>query len=164
MKQSVIEKRMKHRGPTSNAKAARGRGFTLLEVLVATAILGTAVAALFGLLSGSLGNMQRLGAPSRAMLLGQSRMNELLATGVETGGRATVAMPLDQKLQGRWDDQYRWEALATRVNTDSDISPGQVIMVHVSLDVFWQTSPGKQEKKLSLETVQLWQEPAKVAQ
>lgn len=164
MTQRDIKIRRNHRRPTPFADAAEGRGFTLLEVLVATAILGTAVASLFGLLSGSLGNMQRLGSPSRALLLGQSRMNELLATGVETGGGTTMGMPLDRKIEGRWDDQYRWEALATHLNRNADITPGQVIPVRVTLDVFWKTSLGRQEKKLSFETVQLWQEPAKAAQ
>ena len=41
-------------------------GFTLLEVLVATAIVGTAVAALLSLFSATLGNIQRLEAPERS--------------------------------------------------------------------------------------------------
>ncbi|HWP84484.1 MAG TPA: prepilin-type N-terminal cleavage/methylation domain-containing protein, partial [Terriglobia bacterium] len=41
-------------------RGLRDAGFTLLEVLVATAILGTAVAALFSLLSGSLAGARRL--------------------------------------------------------------------------------------------------------
>ncbi len=142
----------------------RARGFTLLEILVATAIMGTAVAALFSLLSGALGNASRLQAPSRALLLGQSRMNELLSAGIDTGVGTLMAMPLDQKLQGRWDDQYRWEAQATRWNASPDIPPGQPVLVRVSLDVFWKTQPGKQEKKLSLETYQLRPEPPRPVQ
>ena len=151
MKQSATRKRT----------GSREAGFTLLEILVATAILGTSVAALFGLLSGSLGNMQRLQAPAQAMMLAQSRMNELLAAGVETGGGTAMALPLDQSIQGRWDDQYRWEALATRFNAPPQILPGQPVMVHIALDVFWRTAPGKPEKKLSLETIQLRLEPPK---
>lgn len=139
-------------------------GFTLLEILVATAIMGTAVAALFSLLSGALGNASRLQAPSRALLLGQSRMNELLSAGMETGIGTLMVMPLDQKLQGRWDDQYRWEAQATRWNSSPNIPPGQPVLVRVSLEVFWKTQPGKQEKKLSLETYQLRPEPPRPVQ
>lgn len=137
------------------------RGFTLLEILVATAILGTAVAALFGLLSGALGNMDRLRAPAQAMLLAQSRMNEFLAVSPLPGRPAAVPIPLDQRIQGRWDDQYRWEALATRFNPPPEIAPGQPVLVRFVLDVFWKTSPGKPEKKLSIETLQLMLEPAK---
>jgi type II secretion system protein I len=135
-------------------------GFTLLEILVATAILGTAVAALFGLLSTALGNMQRLQAPSQALMLGQSRMNELLAAGLE----ATVPMPLDQRVQGRWNGQFRWEALATRFNPPPNLAPGQLILVRIVLDVFWLPAPGKPEKKLSLESYQLQQEPLRTSQ
>lgn len=142
----------------------RAHGFTLLEILVATAIMGTAVAALFGLLSTSLGNASRLQAPSRALLLGQSRMNEMLSAGIESGLGTLVAMPLDLKLQGRWDDQYRWEALATRWNPPPDTAPGQPVLVRIALDVFWKTQPGKQEKKLSLETYQLRPEPQRPIQ
>src|SRR5688572_23288187 len=62
-------------------KSVRQRGFTLLEALVATAVLGASVAALLGLLSGALRNAARLEAPERALLLGQSKLNELLAPG-----------------------------------------------------------------------------------
>src|SRR5438094_418413 len=72
------------------------RGSTLLEILVATAILGTAVAALFGLLSSSLGNAQKLQAPSQALLLGKSFMNQLIAESTEVGVGAAVSTPLDQ--------------------------------------------------------------------
>src|SRR3990167_7380308 len=57
------------------------RGFTLLEALVATAVLGASVAALLGLFSGALRNAARIEAPERALLLGQSKLNELLAAG-----------------------------------------------------------------------------------
>ena len=146
------------------ALRTRAHGFTLLEILVATAIMGTAVAALFGLLSTSLGNASRLQAPSRALLLGQSRMNELLSAGVDTGAGTLLAMPLDQKLQGRWDDQYRWEAQATRWNSPPETLPGQPVLVRIALDVFWKTQPGKPEKKLSLETYQLRPEPPRPVQ
>jgi len=139
-------------------------GFTLLEILVATVILGTAVVALFGLLSGALGNLRRLRAPSQALMLAQGGMNQLLGAGLETGNGAAVAIPLDQKLEGRWDDQFRWEALATRFNPPPDTAPGQTIMVRIVLDVFWKSAPGKPEKKLSLETVQLQQEPQRANQ
>jgi len=141
-----------------------GSGFTLLEILVATAILGTSVAALFGLLSGSLGNLQRLRGPARAQMLAQSRMNELLAAGVATDGGAMAPIPLDQKIEGRWDEQYRWEALATRFNAPPDIVPGQPVMVRIALDVFWRPSPDRPEKKISMETVQLQKEPPRTGQ
>jgi len=133
----------------------------LLEILVATAILATAVAALLGLLSGSLGNLQRLQAPAQALLLGESRMNELLlATPATAGpGGAESTLALDGKIQGQWDEQFRWEATATRFAPSQPATPGQTILVRIALDVFWRPAPGKPEKKLSLETYQLRPEP-----
>ena len=135
------------------------KGFTLLEVLVATAILGTAVAALFGLLSGALGNLSRLQAPEQALLLGPSKLNELLAVGFETDDGVIAETPLDEKIQGRWDDRFRWESRSTRFRSSREPAPGETILVRVELDVFWESGPENEEKKLSFETYQLRREP-----
>ena len=140
----------------------REAGFTLLEVLVATAILGTAVAALFSLLSGSLSNARRLQAPEQALLLARSQLNELLAAS-EQGRAASAPLPLDERVRGRWNDQFRWEAQATRIPTPRPSIPGETILVRIELDAFWNSRSGDGEKQLSLETYQLWQEPARVA-
>lgn len=134
-------------------------GFTLLEILVATAILGAAVAALFGLLTGSLGNMRRLRGPSQALLVAQTRMNELLAAGINPGKDMPGTIPLDQKVEGQWDDHYRWEARATHFHPPEHLVPGQKIMVRFVVDVFWKPDPEKPEKKLSLESYALQLEP-----
>ncbi len=140
------------------------KGFTLLEVLVATAILGTAVAALFGLLSGALGNLSRLQAPEQALLLGPSKLNELLATGFETDDGVIAETPLDEKIQGRWDDRFRWESRSTRFRSSPEPVPGETILVRVELDVFWESGPQNEEKKLSFETYQLRREPLRARQ
>jgi type II secretion system protein I len=145
-----------------NRKIAEA-GFTLLEVLVATVILGTAVAALFSLLSGSLANARRLPAPEQALLLARSQMDELL-TASEQGRAAAPALPLDQQVRGRWDDNFRWEALASRVPTPHPANPGETILVRVVLDAYWKTDTGAMEKQISLETYQLWQEPRRAEQ
>ena len=137
-------------------------GFTLLEVLVATAVLGTAVAALFSLLSGALANARRLQAPERALALARTQLEELLATS-ERGRHSPLPLPLDQKIQGRWDDQFRWEALATRVESSAQPAPGTPVLVRIALDAYWSSSEGAPEKQVALETYQLWQEPARSA-
>jgi type II secretion system protein I len=134
-------------------------GFTLLEILVATAILGTSIATLFGLLSGSLNSMQRLRGPSEALMLAESQMNELLTTGIDSGNDGLDLIRLDEKREGRWNDQYRWEAMATRFHPPEQIAPGQTIMVRFVVDVFWKSGPDRPEKKLSLETYELQREP-----
>ena len=131
---------------------------------MATAIMGTAVAALLSLLSGSLGNIHRLEAPAQALLLGQSQMNELLAAGANSGDGTVTRMPLEQKIAGRWNEQFRWEAIATHYRPSAETRPGTTILARIEMDVFWRTGPGEPERKFSLETVQLWQEPTRTQQ
>ena len=138
----------------------RADGFTLLEVLVATAVLGTAVAALFSLLSGSLANVRRLEAPEQALSLARTRMNELLAVRSQGPGMHET-LPLDQKIEGRWNDQFRWEAVATRVPTPTEPAPGEPILVRVVLDTFWKSEGSERERQLTLESYQLRQEPVR---
>ena len=137
-------------------------GLTLLEVLVATAILGTAVAALFSLLSGSLSNARRLQAPEQVLLLARSQLNELLAQS-ERGRAVSPVLPLDEEVRGRWNEQIRWEALATRVPSPEPQPAGAPLLVRIEFDAFWNSETGGGEKQLSLETYQLWQEPIRVA-
>ncbi|HEY7678901.1 MAG TPA: prepilin-type N-terminal cleavage/methylation domain-containing protein [Terriglobia bacterium] len=136
-------------------------GFTLLEVLVATAIVGTAVAALLSLLSGALGNVRRLQAPEQALLLARSQLNEALIRS-DRGRSAEPVLRLDQKIDGRWDEQYRWEMQATRFRSSPQPVPGEAILVRITCDVFWISRTG--ERKLTLETYQIWEEPAPGAQ
>ena len=55
------------------------RGFTLLEVMVATTIMGIAVVTLLSALSTSVRNATRLTDYDRAVLLGRAKMDSLLA-------------------------------------------------------------------------------------
>jgi prepilin-type N-terminal cleavage/methylation domain-containing protein len=54
------------------------RGFTLLEALVATMIMGIAVAGILDALAASSRNVSRLTQQDRAVLLARSKMDELL--------------------------------------------------------------------------------------
>src|SRR5262249_17471304 len=54
------------------------RGFTLLEVLVATTIMGVAVVTLLSALSTSVRNASRLTDYDRAVLLARAKMDSLL--------------------------------------------------------------------------------------
>jgi general secretion pathway protein I len=139
-------------------RARRAAGFTLLEVLVATAVLGTAVAALFSLLSGSLANVRRLEGPEQALSLARTQMNELLATGDQG-----AALPPDQTIEGRWNDRFRWEAEATRVPAATQAAPGELVLVRVVLHAFWKSESSEREKQLTLESYQLRREPARSA-
>lgn len=70
------------------------RGFTLLEVLVATTIMAVAVATLLSALTTSLNNASRVGDSDRAAMLAKNKLDELLAE---------PSLPPNQLLQGMLD-------------------------------------------------------------
>ena len=142
---------------------SRQHGFTLLEALVATAVLGASVAALLGLFSGALRNAARIEAPEQALMLGQSKLNELLSAGVTTENGNTE-LPFDRIIEGRWDERFRWEARATRFRSSPERRPGEILLARITLDVFWKAGTEGAERKLSFETYQLRREPAEAGQ
>src|SRR5208283_2058795 len=98
----------------------RTRGFTLLEVLVATVIMAIAVTALLSGLSGAVRNASRLRDHDRVALLARLRMNELL---VDPG------LPRNASLEGRFDGPMAgtldagWHALVTPFSTPPAPAP-----------------------------------------
>src|SRR6266446_6579262 len=69
------------------------RGFTLLEVLVATLIMGIAVAGILSGLAGASRNAARLTQYDRATLLAREKMDELLVD---------LSVPRRIQTQGQW--------------------------------------------------------------
>ena len=61
------------------------RGFTLLEVVVATALLGIGVGVAMQVFSGGLKNIQRIDMAHRAMNHAENVMNEILSDQSITG-------------------------------------------------------------------------------
>jgi len=85
------------------ANSEGGHGFTLLEVMIALAIVATAVTALLGLANRSLAVHERLERTTRAVLLAQTRLAE-----VEL---AAASAPEREDKNGTFpppDDLYRW--------------------------------------------------------
>ena len=70
------------------------RGFTLLEVLVATMIMAIAVVGLLSELTTSMRNAARLSDHDRMAMLARTRMDELLADG---------NLPLEGGFAGKFD-------------------------------------------------------------
>jgi general secretion pathway protein I len=110
------------------------RGFTLLEVLVATTIMGVAVAGLLSALSASARNAARLTGYDRATLLAKSKMDELLAD---------QKAPRKTPLEGMFDRgqsggaQIGWKATITPFETAPGSGPGMWVVDRVQLEVWW---------------------------
>lgn len=132
-------------------------GFTLLEVLVALVVLGTAISAMFVLLSTTLRNVRKVESAERAVSLGKSKLNELLVgSGAELISSANDFPFGSQTITGSWDELTRWEAFAsTPPGTDSN-SIAAMVPVKIDFDLFWKTDTTGAESRLRVETVRLW--------
>jgi prepilin-type N-terminal cleavage/methylation domain-containing protein len=105
-------------------------GFSLLEMIVATALTGLTVVGLLSLTSQSLSNSARIREYDRAAMLARTRMDELL----------TVDPPLlNQPLQGAFDPLTGWEARITPVEVDYNAAAGGTLLARVDLTVWWQS-------------------------
>ena len=139
-------------------KSARG-GFTLLEVLVATVIMGIAVTALISGLSQSVKNADRLKAWDRASMLARSRMEELLLD---------PELPLDGSVEGTFPPDQSggipsgWKASLRPFDLPPNAGPGAMILQEVALDVWWEPESGGR-RDLQLQSYRSQRIPAAVA-
>lgn len=121
----------------------RRRGFTLLEVLVATTIMGVAVVTLMSALSTSVRNATRLTDYDRAALVGRARMDALLAD---------PALPLDAVLENSIDPaslggaRGGWRARVTPFEAGPDGKPG---VDRIQLQIWWMS--GNTRRSFDLE-------------
>ena len=110
------------------------RGFTLLEMLVATLIMGIAVIGLMGEISASMRNATRVTERDRAALLARSKMDELLLD---------PQFPVDTPVQGTFDRSLTggveggWQARLTRFEMPPSPAPGQQCLDRMQLEIWW---------------------------
>ena len=117
----------------------RERGFTLLELLVATAILGIAVAALLGGLSASMNNASRAFDYDRAALASKQKMEELLAM---------PNLPRFQEVSGELAPGIAWRARMTPFDLPLGIGPGAQVVDRVELLATWRNGSNVREIRL----------------
>ncbi len=124
------------------------QGFTLLEVLVATVIMGIAVAGLIAGLSQSAKNAARLTAYDRAAMLARTKMNDLLLD---------ANLPLDGSVEGRFDPGESgdipggWRAALRPFDMPPGAQPGAAILQRVALEVWWLPADGSR-RSIQLES------------
>ena len=113
----------------------RQRGFTLLEMLVATVIMAVAISGLMSSLSTSMRNAARLTDYDRASLIARSKMDELLAE---------KHLPRNAPIEGPG-----WRAKVTAFEFPPNPQPGFSILDRIQLEVWWMAND--QRKSFVLE-------------
>ena len=114
--------------------SAANRGFTLLEVLVATVIMAVAITGLMSAISTSLRSAARLTDYDRAVLLGRQKMDELLIA---------AKLPKLIPFEGTWDDSLNggipiyWRARLSPYEMPPNSGPGAPFLEHVQLEIWW---------------------------
>lgn len=129
----------------------RQRGYTLLEIIVAFAVLGLALTLLLGILSGGLRQVRWSADSARAALHARSLL--------DVAGVGEALAP--GRLEGGFDeDRYRW-VLEVEPWTDPARPPGQPVdpyaprLMHLRLQVQW--GDGGPRERLRIESLRLVQ-------
>jgi prepilin-type N-terminal cleavage/methylation domain-containing protein len=109
-------------------------GFTLLEVMVATLVMGIAVVGVMSAISTSVHHVSRLTEYDRAVILARQKMDELL---LARNGQPTV--PPD----GQWEPAQTgmipmgWHAVITPFEMPPSARPPVMILERVQLEIWW---------------------------
>lgn len=106
------------------------KGFTLLEVMVATLIMAIAVVGVLSAMSTSMRAASRLTAYDRAVMLSHSKMDELLTDRL---------IPFGATVSGNFDDQTGWNARFSPYILRPNPSPGSPVLERVELEIWWMT-------------------------
>lgn len=137
-------------------KPDRRAGFTLLEVLVATVIMGVAVTALIVGLSQSVKNANRLADYDRAVMLARTRMNDLLLdVNLPFEGTVNGVFPADQA----GGIPSGWDASLKPYDIPPNAGPGTVVLQQIALEIWWQPATGGR-RRMHLESYRPARVPA----
>lgn len=110
------------------------RGFTLLEVLVATVILGVAIAGLMSSLTGSLRVAARVTDYDRAAMLARRKMDEVMAD---------KRLPRFVVMEGLYDPAQTngapsgWRARIAPFEMPPNPTPGVPVVDRIDVEVWW---------------------------
>jgi general secretion pathway protein I len=120
------------------------RGFTLLEMLVASVIMSIAVVGLMSGISGATRNASRLRDYDRAVQLARLRMNDILADDQARGVREG---PFPPEMVGGMT--AGWKANIATVQVGPEPIQGNFALDRVQLEVWWMA--GEQRRSFQLE-------------
>ena len=134
------QRRLASRGYRSRHSEA---GFTLVEVIVALAMLSAGLSLVLGLISTGL---QRTAAAERMAVAGSFAQSLLSEVGTE--------WPIGQgERDGQYLDGYRWHLSMRPYVESSDREEGRVSLYAVSAEVGW--GEGAEHRSVTLKTLRL---------
>jgi general secretion pathway protein I len=127
------------------------RGFTLLELIVATMIMGIAIVGLLEGIAGSTRNAARLRDYDRVTQLARHQMDEMLVD--QTLPRNTALSGSFTSNLGNSDRpgslDAGWTAQLTTAQMPPVVAPGFLAIDRLELDVWWTVGP--QRRSFSVE-------------
>lgn len=122
------------------------RGFTLLEMIVATVILAVAIVGLLSGVSTAMRNAARLTTYDRVVQLAQLRMNELLVDS---------RLPRDTVVEGPFDPgltggvEAGWRARLAQFEMPPNPFPGAIALQRIELEIWWMA--GRERRTFTLD-------------
>ena len=116
------------------------KGFTLLEVLVATMIMGIAVVGLLSALSTSMRSAARLTDYDRAVMLAKSRMDALLLDS-RLPPLAVIAGEFDPALMG--GARGGWRGRLTPFESPPNPCAGSGTLERLELEIWWMSGDSR---------------------
>jgi general secretion pathway protein I len=118
------------------------KGFTLIEILVAMAILGICLVTILQLFSGGLRSSRISRDYTKAIFHAREKMTEILL--FEELAEGT--------LEGDFADGYRWQAQILEVGIDQEGMPSLPIdLFEITVQVLWKD--GERDKLFDLKTL-----------
>ncbi len=141
MSKSKVQSSIKVQDPNDRTKS---KGFTLIEVVVATAILGIVLTVIIQLFAGGLRLARVSKEYTRAVNYANAKMEEI--TSRQTLEEGTT--------EGEFDETYHWRVTMNKVNLLPVEKPWEVKppiqLFKIRVDVLWK--PGSKERSAGVET------------
>ena len=123
-----------------NERRGASHGFSLIEMIVAVAIMGLALSVLYQSLSGATRNTRIASEYAAATALAESTIDEF-----------TWSLEVGDAVEGQ-SGIYRWSAVASAATTqpqsESVEARGESLLKLITVSVFWDGAKGSREVRL----------------